>query len=918
MALGQVEAGRVWVFSIVAVTLIAVGASVSATRRSHQAAAGRMREEAEPEHSAFLGVLASASNEMFILDGDTLRFTYASPSALSELGYALEEMREMTPTDIDSAFEAEQVRGLDVMEGETRSDPFEADTVFRRKDGTEFAVSVSTRRVRTDATDAFVMTAVDITEALSAEVAIRAGELRYRSLFQQAPDGIFCLDETGRCIEVNPAGAAMLGYTVEEILAKPPTDLIDAVDFAETAPRFDSLVTSGAPSFMWRLLRKDGSPIVAEVRAQRMPDGGVRTFVRDITDRVEAERSVRAAHDEIEQVFAVSPDGICVIDLDFTVTRANPALGHLAGLEQAAVIGMKCFDVLTCACCGTPECSLTKVRDEPAGFARKVDYRRLDGTSITCSLNVQPLVAEGDLIGIVEVIRDISEVVQAGEALRESEDKFRYLFDYSPTGSSLIRPSGEIEVNDALLRTLGYAREELEDGGTWPVWTHPDDLAARSEMLRSVLAGEVDIGRCEQRYIRKDGETIWADVSASLRRAADGQPDYLLTSMFDITSRKAALAVLQESESHLRVSQSVARVGHYLLDITHDRWTGSPVMCELFGLDDERPRSTAEWAALVHPEDREMVASHLRDDVLRDHRDFDLDYRIVRENDGATRWVHGQGTLEFGDSGEPEGMIGVIQDITGRKEAEIELRQIQEDLSRLVIERTAALEEANRELEAFTYSVSHDLRAPLRHVSGFVSLLVEREGDKLDKQGRHYLDTISGAVHRMGHLIDDLLELSRTGRTEMEFVDVDMDSLVAETRAMLTSNSETARVAWDIGKLPHVRGDKTLLELVWANLLGNAVKYSRGREIAHIRVGYREEQGQDVFFVSDDGVGFDMAYAGKLFGVFQRLHSDKDFEGTGIGLANVSRAVVRHGGLVWADAVPDGGATFFFSIPKGE
>jgi signal transduction histidine kinase len=268
----------------------------------------------------------------------------------------------------------------------------------------------------------------------------------------------------------------------------------------------------------------------------------------------------------------------------------------------------------------------------------------------------------------------------------------------------------------------------------------------------------------------------------------------------------------------------------------------------------------------------------------------------------------------------PDRFATIFEDITDRVRAREQIQRLNAELEQRVLERTAQLDAANKELEAFAYSVSHDLRAPLRHISGFSALLAERMGDGLDEKSLHYLDTISRSVAQMGVLIDDLLQFSRSGRSEMHIGPVDMDAVLREALEPLQQETSGRRIEWSIGALPRVVGDHALLRQVWANLLGNAVKYTRGRAPAHIEVGARDgdEDGaaEDVFWVRDNGVGFDMAYQHKLFGVFQRLHDSSEFEGTGIGLANVQRIVNRLGGRVWAEGEPGMGATFYFSLPR--
>jgi len=344
----------------------------------------------------------------------------------------------------------------------------------------------------------------------------------------------------------------------------------------------------------------------------------------------------------------------------------------------------------------------------------------------------------------------------------------------------------------------------------------------------------------------------------------------------------------------------------------------NPAFAELYGLQDDLADGTlladvgdGAWQDAV-------VRQRLSDVLLRGRELWDFEHE--QRTDGTVRYMLiNARRMPLPDS-DDEVVLMTISDITVQRAVQWRV----EELNRQLEGKVAQVSEVNRELEAFSYSVSHDLRAPLRHVAGFSDKLSRHLGDDADDKSRHYLEVISSSARRMAALIDDLLVYSRLGRAAMRQQAVDMQTLVADTRAMLDANLKAEvetrgidhRVEWNIAPLPIVVGDENMLRQVWLNLLGNAVKYSGNREPAQIRVDYQQQaDGGHQFTVSDNGAGFDMAYAGKLFGVFQRLHKASDYPGTGIGLASVRRVLTRHGGRIWAEAEPDAGATFHFYLP---
>ncbi|MDX9892625.1 MAG: PocR ligand-binding domain-containing protein [Bacteroidales bacterium] len=332
--------------------------------------------------------------------------------------------------------------------------------------------------------------------------------------------------------------------------------------------------------------------------------------------------------------------------------------------------------------------------------------------------------------------------------------------------------------------------------------------------------------------------------------------------------------------------------------------------CRFFGYKQEEViGSNYEKLGIITRETRAMIEKTLEDSDNIDTLELE-----VYTKSGAKKNVYYNRVMIQID--EKDYLAYLMTDITERKQYEKTILSINNELEAKVKKRTAELEASNKELEAFSYSVSHDLRAPLRHINGYVDLLNEKFKTELPEKAQHYLNVISKASKQMGVLIDELLLYSRTGRQELNRSDVNVNELINDILEKFHFELQTRKVEWDIVLMPNIYADYILLKQVWGNLIDNALKYSRNNEITRISIGYHEDTEKYTFFIKDNGVGFNMKYAGKLFGVFQRLHSQTEFEGTGIGLATVQRIIHKHNGKVWCEAELDQGAQFYFTIPK--
>jgi len=464
-------------------------------------------------------------------------------------------------------------------------------------------------------------------------------------------------------------------------------------------------------------------------------------------------------------------------------------------------------------------------------------------------------------------------------------------------------------LNPAWEKTLGYTREELLEK-PFLDFVHPDDRAKTVAESSKLTQGGETVS-FENRYRCKDGSYRWLMWNA--RPLPDAQT--IFASARDMTERKQMEETLRQGETRSRSIIESAHDAFVSID-AEGRITDWNLQAEtIFGWPHAEALGRYLHETIIPPKYRDRHVAgmkHLHDTGVGPVLNKRIELTALRRSGEEF-------PVEIAIWPLPEGnkttFHAFIRDITTRKEAEARIEKLNEETKN----RAAQLEAANKELEAFSYSVSHDLRSPLRHIHGFVELLQGSPAIQTEESSSRHMKVIVKATKEMGLLIDDLLAFSRTGRVEMHPRKVDMRDLLDQAIHELEPEARGRKVTWDIKPLPTIGGDANLLRLVWVNLISNALKYSRPREEARIEVGHLEEKssnGETVYYVRDNGVGFDMAYATKLFGVFQRLHRAEEFEGTGIGLANVQRIIHRHGGRVWAESQVNGGSTFYFSLPS--
>jgi len=627
---------------------------------------------------------------------------------------------------------------------------------------------------------------------------------------------------------------------------------------------------------------------------------------------------------ESEERFRMLVEGvkdyaIYMLDKGGRITSWNPGAEWMKGYGAQEIIGehFSRFYTPEDVAQHRPEQALRTAATE-GRFAEEGWRVRKGGTKFRAHVVITPLRGEGGkLRGFAHVTCNLTGRVDVEEALRKSESLKAALVETALDAMISIDHDGKVqEWNPAAERIFGYTRAAALEQPMDELIIPPALRQVYAEGVANYLmtgAGSL-LGRPIELILRRaNGSEFRAELA--ITRAPSEVPPRCTALIRDITERVQAASALRESEERFRLLvEGVVDYAIYQLDEQgHVTFWNSGGERQFGYKPEEIIGQPLSRLYTLENGERGWAERCLQEAVEKGSYEEE-NWRVRK--DGTRFWANTLTTALRDESGKLCGFARISRDMTPRREAEERLHRLNEQLERRVRERTADLERANQELEAFSYSVSHDLRTPLRHIEGYTDVLQKDAAERLDERSRHHLLTISGAAKQMNNLIDSLLAFSRLGRAEIRRTKVPLADLVRAARQDLARDMEGRKIEWLVGPLPEVSGDPVLLRQVMTNLLGNAVKYSRTKARARIEIASEETETEIQCLIRDNGVGFDMNYADRLFGVFQRLHAVDEFEGTGIGLANVKRIIQRHGGRVWAVGKVGRGATFYFSLPK--
>jgi PAS domain S-box-containing protein len=819
------------------------------------------------------------------------------PAAEKLYGYSAEETRGR-PIELLDAPGGERFREHLTAAASGLMSRFEAVHVGRDGRRVEVELTFAPIRDRAGAVTGAWCAVRDVTERKQHERELQ----RLAQAAEYGTDAVLSIDLGGRVRHWNLGAEKLYGYSAQEAIGRELRDLtlLDSVD--EHIER----VRGGASPYQYEAQRRRKDGTVIDILTNVVPwrvDGrlvGVTGVTIDITERKRAEQTAA----RLAAIVESTDDAIVTYSPEGVIETWNAGAERLSGYSAREAIGQP----RGMAAAEGPK----REPFEQARAGRTARYesrvRRRDGVIIDIAVTMSPIRgAEGAIVGVSCIWQDISERKQIERRLRESQSRLQSILDHAPALIYMMDVDGRfVVINDELERVDGVPREQALGrvrAQVLPAYAAAQHRANDLEVLREGKAITF-----EETTPQPDGEHVYRSVKFP-SRDQDGRIFGLGGISSDVTDQRAAERERERALAELEEAQRLARVGSWSWDPQPEEVSWSAQMYELFGRDEALGPAIGEaLLGYVHPEDRPRVKE--RYDVAAGPRPtFELEFRIITDQ-GEGRVLHAVGRE---DPSRPGRQRGTFQDVTEQRRAEQErtellqataraeeARRLNAALEQRVAARTAELERANRELETFAYSVSHDLRAPLRAVDGFSQLLRDERGDEVGEEGRHYLERIRAGAVRMGELIDAVLALSRLSRRRLVREPVDLSALANEIVGELQRAEPDRQVEVEIQDGLLVEADLALVRSILQNLLANAYKFTSHTPHPRVRFGAVDNSGVRAYFVADNGAGFDMAHAKQLFLPFHRLHQDSEFPGEGIGLATVVRAVHRHAGVVWA------------------
>ncbi len=763
----------------------------------------------------------------------------------------------------------------------------------------------------------------DNARRVRAESALRESEERFRHLTALSSDWYWEIDTEYRFTRISGAGLAAFGLSEEQLLGRRASEVSVYRLVSPTAEEFSRLRSARQP---YRDVR--GEFIVEGSPARHVSiDGdpffdangvflGYRGITRDITERVEAERRVRASEARFRSLTELSSDWYWEQDSEFRQTFVSEGYAAKLVSTLGKTLGSKRWERPGATPMHGTWADHRAVLEAHLPF-RNFEYSRVadDGRRVFVSLSGEPVFGpNGEFVGYRGIGRDISEHWRAAQAIEDAKEQLRRAME----GSDLVLwdtdlRTGEVFLSEGWAKLLGEpAGETRTTVGDLMELVPPEERPALEKLAGEVAKGLRDSYSVEHRVRTRAGDWKWIRSAGRVNeRDADGKALRISGTNLDITVRKLAENALHESEARFRsiFEHSFAGIaiwgmdGRYIaVNQAHARFLGYEPE-ELAGkIDVNQTRAPEDTDGAYYF--RKMVSGEL-EHYTRE--------RCYLRKDGERVWGRVSSALVRDASGVPQYVVNVTTDIGEVRKARLRIEQMNTELEERVRSRTAELQALVKELETFHYAVAHDVRTSLGVMSVNAGMLLNDLKERLPAGSRRVLVEISRNSQIAATLLDDLLEYVRLGGATLERNPVAMVDLVTGAWRDLRRAEAGRQVVFEAGNLPDAVGDQRMLAQLWARLLSNAVKFTRTRERAKIEVGY--SRAQKAYFVRDNGIGFDMRHAGKLFGLFERLHRDDRFEGTGVGLALAARIVQRHGGRIWTEAQPESGATFWFLIP---